>query len=73
MDFYKSFKESEVYKKFYQGDDEFEVVDEFLKGALVQDPGARYGNYHKLLEKKAWEGEYKVDQKLMTSTISDIL
>ena len=43
-DFYARFIKSEVYEKFYKGDEDFEPVRKFLEGALNQDCEKR--EYH---------------------------
>ena len=68
--FYADFKESEVYKGLYLGDEEFEVIDEFLKHALVQNPNERDGNYYELNREQK---NYRVDQKTLKTAISKFL
>ena len=68
MNFYQYLQESEHFKKFYQEDEEFEVVNKFLRGALVQDPEKREQTFDKAIKNKC-----KVDQKLLKSTISEFL
>ena len=67
-DIYLYFKESELYEKFYKDDEEFEVVDEFLRGALVQDPKEREKHYSFRTRDK-----YKVDQEQLKCTISEFI
>lgn len=43
--FYADFKNSNIYKNFYQDDEDFEPVDEFLEKALVQKPVEREANF----------------------------
>ena len=52
-DFYARFINSEVYKKFYEDDEDFEPVRLFLEGALNQDYEKRE------IEMSCWQGNIK--------------
>ena len=72
-EFYKDFKDSDVYKNYYQFDEGFQVVDDLLEEALNKNPARR--NFRKYLceTSDGWVfDKFKTDDELLKVELSKL-
>ena len=68
-EFYKDFKESAVYENSYQDDEDFQVIDDLLKLALVKDPAQRDRIF---FEYDRYPERFEVQDDLLKSELSNL-